>query len=376
MTIVGTRPEIIKLSRVIAELDKQVDHILVHTGQNFDYELNEVFFKDLEIRKPDHFLNAVGLTVHESIGLVISRAGQVLIEEKPDAVLLYGDTNSCLAVIAAKREKVPVFHMEAGNRCFDERVPEEINRRILDHLSDINMPLTEHARQYLLREGLPPEKVIKTGSTMREVLDYYWANIEKSDVLQRLELKSEEFFVLSAHREENVDSRKNLLDLLNSINGIAEEYNYPIIVSTHPRTRKQLENDDLSTMNPLVSFLKPLGFLDYIKLQSEAFCIVSDSGTITEEASILNLPAITIRQAHERPEGMDEGVLIMSGLKRERVLQAINVIRSQYRKHDKNIRIVHDYNVPQVSKKIVRIIHSYVDYINRVVWYKDDPIGG
>ena len=370
MTIVGTRPEIIKLSRIIAELDRQVEHILVHSGQNFDYELNEVFFEDMEIRKPDYFLNAVGNTLYETIGMIISKAGEVIVKEKPDAVLLYGDTNSCLSVIAAKREKVPVFHMEAGNRCFDQRVPEEMNRKVLDHLSDINMPLTEHARTYLIKEGIPPERIIKTGSTMKEVLTYYRPGIEKSDVLQRLNLEKEKYFIVSAHREENVDSDENLRDMLESLNAIAEEYNYPIIVSTHPRTKAQLEKIDISNMNPLVQFLKPLGFFDYIRLQMEAFCIVSDSGTITEESTILNLPAITIRQAHERPEGMDEGVLIMSGIKKERVLQAIKVVISQHNRNKRNISMVSDYDVNQVSLKVIRIIFSYIDYINRVVWSK------
>lgn len=368
MTIVGTRPEIIKLSRVIAELDRFTDHILVHSGQNYDYELNQVFFQDLEIRKPDYFLDAIGDTVHESIGLIIQRAGDVLIKEQPDALLLYGDTNTCLAVIPAKREKVPVFHMEAGNRCFDQRVPEEINRKVLDHLSDINMPLTEHARQYLLQEGLPAERIIKTGSCMQEVLNYYGPKVERSEVLKTLELKSGSYFVVSAHREENIDSQENLAGFLDSLNAIAEQYEHPLIVSTHPRTRKRLEEYDLEKMDKRIRFLPPLGFLDYIKLQKEALCVISDSGTITEEASLLNLPAITIRQAHERPEGMDVGVLIMSDLKRDRVLQAIDVVLEQY---DKNAPpTVPDYDVLQVSKKVVRIILSYTDYINRVIWSK------
>jgi UDP-N-acetylglucosamine 2-epimerase (non-hydrolysing) len=370
MTIVGTRPELIKLSRVIAELETQTRHVLVHTGQNHDFELKEIFFRDLEIRAPDFYLGVDGDTVAERIGLTISRADEVLEKEKPDAVLFYGDTNSCLAAIAVKRRQIPVFHMEAGNRCFDERVPEEVNRRIIDHISDINMPLTEHARRYLLREGIRPETVIKIGSTMAEVMSHYRPAIDRSEVLQRLSLKRDGFILVSAHREENVDDEQNFDDLLASLNAMAVEFNRPIIFSTHPRTRKRLEGRSVGGDDGHVHFLKPLGFLDYVKLQTEAFCVVSDSGTITEEASLLNLPAITIRQAHERPEGMDEGVLIMSGLRPERVIQAIKVVTSQFERGGDAPGRVLDYDAGLVSKKVVRIIYSYVDYINRTVWQR------
>lgn len=371
MTIVGTRPEIIKLSRVMAELDKHTNHILVHTGQNYDYELNEIFFKQLEVKKPDHFLDAAGGTVAETIGNVIAKADEVLARENPDAVLLYGDTNSCLAIIAAKRRKIPVFHMEAGNRCFDQRVPEDINRKIVDHLSDINMPLTEHARRYLLAEGLKPETVIKTGSTMKEVLAYYFPHIEKSDVLAQLNLRPNNFFVVSAHREENIDSDANFTNLLQSLNAIACKYDKPIIVSTHPRTRKRLEALNPADLDSRIRFLRPLGLFEYVKLQLEAFCVVSDSGTITEESSILNFPAVTIRQAHERPEGMDEGTLIMCGLAQERVLDAIRIVIAQHSKERRQFRLVPDYDTDNVSKKVLRIIMSYTDYIKRTVWYKN-----
>lgn len=330
MTLVGTRPELIKMSRVIAELDRQVDHVLVHSGQNYDYELNQVFFDDLEIRKPDHFLGAAGETAAQTIAEIIAKVDLIFDSEKPDALMLYGDTNTCLAVIPAKRRKIPVFHMEAGNRCFDQRVPEELNRKVLDHLSDINMVLTEHARRYLLAEGIRPETIIKTGSHMEEVLDYYMSRIEKSDVLVREGLAEGRFFIVSAHREENVDTPENLRDLLDTLRALADEYCLPIIVSTHPRTRKRLEALGESLDHPLIRFAKPYGLLDYIKLQMSAFCVLSDSGTITEEASLLNLPAITLRNAHERPEGMDEGVLIMSGLKRQPVLDAVRVVLSQH----------------------------------------------
>lgn len=370
MTIVGTRPELIKMSRVIAELDEHVDHILVHTGQNYDYELNQLFFDDLGIRKPNHFLEAVGDNAAQTIARVIEKSDAIMDAEKPDAVLLYGDTNSCLAVLAAKRRKIPVFHMEAGNRCFDQRVPEELNRKVLDHLSDINLVLTEHARRYLIAEGIPPETIIKTGSHMREVLDHYMPKIQASDVLQRMNLQSGKFFIVSAHREENVDSPENLLDMVETLNALAEQYDIPVIVSTHPRSRKRLDALDLGKLNPHIQFLKPFGFCDYIKLQMEALCVVSDSGTITEEASLLNLPAITIRNAHERPEGMDVGTLIMAGLKKERVLDAVSIIVAQ---HDKKRRVmapVADYEAHAVSKQILRIVVSYVDYINRTVWSK------
>ena len=371
MTIVGTRPEIIKLCRVISELDIHTEHILVHTGQNYDYELNEIFFQDLGIRKPDHFLNAAGQTVAQTIGNVIARSDEIMERVQPDAVLLYGDTNSCLSVISAKRRKIPVFHMEAGNRSFDQRVPEEINRKIVDHLSDINMPLTEHARRYLLAEGLRPETVIKTGSPMKEVLSYYMSKIEGSDVLERLQVQPGEYFVVSTHREENVDNEENFRNLLASLRLITKHYGMPLIVSTHPRTRKKIEEMNFNDSDPLIRFLKPLGFFDYVKLQMNAFCVVSDSGTITEESSILNFPAVTIRQAHERPEGMDEGTLIMCGLKKERVLEAIDVVRSHFAEGGRPFRIAQDYDVENVSKKVLRIILSYTDYVNRTVWHKN-----
>ncbi len=370
MTLVGTRPELIKMSRVIAELDKQTHHILVHSGQNYDYELNQVFFDDLDIRKPDHFLGAVGDTAAQTIAQVIAKSDELFESEKPDALLLYGDTNTCLAVISAKRRKIPVFHMEAGNRCFDQRVPEELNRKVLDHLSDINMVLTEHARRYLLDEGVRPETIIKTGSHMAEVLDFYMPKIQASDVLAREGLTSGGFFIVSTHREENVDTPDNLRDLIGSLKALADEYKLPIIVSTHPRTRKRLEALGESLDHPLIRFVKPFGLLDYIKLQMEAFCILSDSGTITEEASLLNLPAVTIRNAHERPEGMDEGTLIMCGLTTDRVLNAVRVVTSQHVRGERVISVVGDYLGGAVSKKVVRIVHSYTDYINRTVWSK------
>jgi len=370
MTIVGTRPELIKMSRVIAELDQHVNHLLVHTGQNYDYELNGLFFEDLGIRKPDYFLEAVGDNAAQTIARVIEKSDAILEKEKPDAVLLYGDTNSCLAVIAAKKRKIPVFHMEAGNRCFDQRVPEELNRKVLDHLSDINLVLTEHARRYLIAEGIRPETIIKTGSHMQEVLEYYMPQIEKSDILNKLGLKSNQFFIVSAHREENIDSPQNMQDMIQTLNALAQEHKVPVIVSTHPRTKKKLDSMELGKLDPLVQFLKPFGFCDYIKLQMEALCVVSDSGTISEEGSLLNLPAITIRNAHERPEGMDVGTLIMSGLKKDRVLDAVKVIIAQ---HDKTKRVIHavaDYEGGPVSKQILRILLSYIDYVNRTVWSK------
>lgn len=370
MTLVGTRPELIKMSRVIAELDRQVNHVLVHSGQNYDYELNQVFFDHLEIRKPDHFLGAAGETAAQTIAEIIAKVDLVFESEKPDALMLYGDTNTCLAVIPAKRRKIPVFHMEAGNRCFDQRVPEELNRKVLDHLSDINMVLTEHARRYLLAEGIRPETIIKTGSHMEEVLDYYMPRIEKSDVLAREGLEVGRFFIVSTHREENVDTPANLRDLLDTLRALADEYRLPIIVSTHPRTRKRLEALGESLDHPLIRFVKPYGLLDYIKLQMSAFCVLSDSGTITEEASLLNLPAITLRNAHERPEGMDEGVLIMSGLKRQPVLDAVRVVLSQHDPKNRVIPVVPDYQAGPVSKQVVRIVLSYTDYINRTVWRK------
>lgn len=370
MTIVGTRPELIKMSRVIAEFDLHTKHILVHTGQNYDYELNQVFFEDLGIRKPDYFLEAVGDNAAQTIARVIEKTDSVLDKEKPDAVMLYGDTNSCLAVIAAKRRKIPVFHMEAGNRCFDQRVPEELNRKVLDHLSDINLVLTEHARRYLIAEGIRPETIIKTGSHMREVLDYYKPKIESSDIIRRMGFESNKFFIVSAHREENIDSSENMLNMIETLTALADSYNYPVIVSTHPRTKKRLDSMKLGKLNPLIQFLKPFGFFDYIKLQMESLCVISDSGTIFEEGSLLNLPAITIRNAHERPEGMDVGTLIMSGLKKERVLDSVRVVISQ---HDKSARVmdrVEDYEGGPVSKQVLRIVMSYVDYVNRTVWCK------
>ncbi|MBU7583456.1 MAG: UDP-N-acetylglucosamine 2-epimerase (non-hydrolyzing) [Nostoc sp. TH1S01] len=372
MTIVGTRPELIKMSRVIAELDKHTQHILVHTGQNYDYELNQVFFDDLEIRKPDYFLAAAGANAAQTIALIIAKTDEIFEKESPDAVMLYGDTNSGLAVLSAKRRKIPVFHMEAGNRCFDQRVPEEINRKVLDHLSDVNMVLTEHARRYLLAEGIRPDTIFKTGSHMPEVLGYYLPKIHQSDVLMRLELKSRQYFLISAHREENVDSPKVLADFLDTLNALATEYEFPVIVSTHPRTRRRLEGFDHTSLSKKIFFSNPFGFLDYIQLQMQAFCVLSDSGTITEEASLLNLPAITIRNAHERPEGMDAGVLVMSGLKPRRVLDAVRVVTTQFSESAQPILYVSDYSNHHVSKQIVRIVLSYVDYINRVVWSKPD----
>lgn len=370
MTIVGTRPELIKMSRVIAELDAFTEHALVHTGQNYDYELNQVFFEELGIRKPDYFLNAVGTTAAQTIGQVIIKADEVLGSEAPDAVLFYGDTNSCLAVIAAKRHKIPVFHMEAGNRCFDQRVPEELNRKVLDHLSDINLVLSEHARRYLIAEGLRPETIIKTGSHMREVLDFYMPRIVASEVLDRLGLVSGKYFLVSAHREENVDVPENLGDLVDTLNALAEAYGYPVLVSTHPRTRKRLDALGGSPVDRRVQFAKPFGFFDYNKLQMGAACVISDSGTITEEASLLNLPAVTIRNAHERPEGMDVGTLIMAGLKKARVLDAVRIVMEQHDRNTRTMRQVEDYEAGPVSKQVLRIVLSYTDYVNRTVWHK------
>nr|WP_315488785.1 UDP-N-acetylglucosamine 2-epimerase (non-hydrolyzing) [uncultured Rhodoferax sp.] len=370
MTIVGTRPELIKMSRVISEFDKHTNHILVHSGQNFDYELNQVFFDELGIRRPDHFLAAVGNSAAQTIARVIEKADEVMEKEQPDALLLYGDTNSCMAVISAKRRKIPVFHMEAGNRCWDQRVPEELNRKVLDHLSDINLVLTEHARRNLAAEGIPSERIFKTGSHMQEVLEHYMPQIEASDVLSRLNLQPHLYFLVSAHREENVDSPKNLIDLLDTLQALAEQHGMPIIVSTHPRTRQRLEKLGVTGLHHLIQFLKPFGFFDYIKLQTCAFCILSDSGTIAEESSLLNLPAVTIRNAHERPEGMDEGTLIMSGLKPQRVLEAVSVATSRTYHADRDFNTVPDYKGGVVSKKVLRIVLSYVDYVNRVVWSK------
>lgn len=370
MTIVGTRPELIKLSRVIAELDRHMDHILVHSGQNFDFELNEVFFQELEIRRPDIFLNAVGTTAAETIAKVISTADEAFQSRSPDAVLIYGDTNTGLAVIPAKRRKIPIFHMEAGNRCFDQRVPEEVNRKIIDHLADINLPLTEHARRYLLSEGIPPERVIKSGSTMTEVLSYYRDKIAQSTILENLGLLPHSFILISAHREENVDDPEKLKRLLACLEGLAAGFDLRLIVSTHPRTRKRLEALTDRKIDSRIEFLKPFGFLSYVKLQMNAFCVVSDSGTITEEASILGFPAVTIREAHERPEGMDRGTLIMTGLDPQRVLQSVRIVTDQFELGVRPTLLIDDYNVPDVSRKMVRIITSYVDYVNRTVWSK------
>ena len=367
VTVVGTRPEIIRLSRVMAKLDEHCEHVIVHTGQNYDYELNQIFFDDLGIRKPDHFLNAAGASGAETIGKVIIAVDGVLASEKPDAMLVLGDTNSCMAVIPAKRRKIPIFHMEAGNRCFDMRVPEEINRRIVDHTADINLTYSTIARDYLLREGLPPDMVIKTGSPMFEVLNHYREGIERSDVLERLKLEAGKFFVVSAHREENVDSDKNFLKLVDVLNQVAETYGYPVIVSTHPRTQKRVDALGIK-FDPCVRLLKPLGFKDYNKLQMTAKAVLSDSGTITEESSILNFPALNIREAHERPEGMEEGAVMMVGLEVERVMQALQVLECQPRGVERSLRLVGDYSMPNVADKVVRLIHSYTDYVNRVVW--------
>lgn len=369
VSVVGTRPEIIRLSRVLARLDEYCDHVLVHTGQNYDYELNQIFFDDLGVRKPDHFLNAAGTTGAETIGNVIIAVDKVLGEEKPDAMLVLGDTNSCIAVLPAKRRKIPTFHMEAGNRCFDMRVPEEINRRIVDHTADINLTYSTIARDYLLREGLPPDMVIKTGSPMFEVLTHYHEGIEASDVLQRLELKPREFFVVSAHREENVDSDKNFTNLVASLNAIAEKYQMPVIVSTHPRTQKRVDSMG-AKFHPLVRLLKPLGFKDYNKLQVTAKAVLSDSGTINEESSIMNFPALNLRDAHERPEGMEEAAVMMTGMNTERIMQGLAILEDQPSGDTRLLRQVGDYSMPNVSDKVVRIIHSYTDYVNRVVWKK------
>ena len=371
MTIVGTRPEIIKLSRVISELEKHTDHILVHTGQNYDYELNEIFFKDLKVKKPDYFLDSVGDTTASTIGNIISKSDKLIEEIRPNAILLYGDTNSCLSVISAKKQQVPIFHMEAGNRCFDQRVPEELNRKIVDHLSDINMPLTEQARDYLISEGIKPETIIKTGSCMKEILTFYGPEISKSKIINKLKLIKNKFFVVSIHREENVDYKDNLVDLIKSLNEVAIKYEFPIIVSTHPRTQNRIDQlENKLEINPLVNFVKPIGFFDYIKLQQSSYCVISDSGTITEESSILSFPAIMIRKAHERPEGMDEGTLIMSGLKSQRIIESIEVVTKQHKITPP--KIVNDYDVENVSFKVTKIILSYIDYINRTVWKKGE----
>lgn len=364
MTIVGTRPEIIKLSAVIPELDKYTEHVLVHTGQNYDYELNEIFFEGMGIRRPDVFMSVAGTTAAETVGNVIIKSDELFKLHKPDAVLLYGDTNSCLSVISAKRNKIPVFHMEAGNRCFDQRVPEELNRKVVDHLSDINMTITEHARRYLIAEGIPAETVIKIGSSMKEVLANNKASIDSSHVLGQLGLTKSKYFVLSVHREENVDNDKNFKDLVESINAICVDYEYPVVFSVHPRTQKLMDKNN-TKLHELVKVMKPLGFADYIHLQQNAFCVLSDSGTITEESSLLGFPAVTVRQAHERPEGMDEGTLIMSGLDKDTVLDSIKIVTSV------KMPIVADYDSDKVAQKVVRIIMSYTGYINRTVWRRE-----
>ncbi|AXR65047.1 non-hydrolyzing UDP-N-acetylglucosamine 2-epimerase [Leptospira mayottensis] len=368
-TIIGTRPEIIRLSRVLAKLDQYCDHVVIHTGQNYDYELNEIFFNDLEIRKPDHFLNAAGTSGATTIGNVIIKVDELLSQICPDAVLVLGDTNSCMAVIPAKRRKIPIFHMEAGNRCFDQRVPEEINRRIVDHTADINLTYSSIAREYLLKEGLPSDMVIKTGSPMFEVLDYYKEGILNSNILEKLRILKGEYFVISAHREENIDSDKNFSKLVDIINTIADVFKVPVIISTHPRTQKKINALNIS-FNPLVQLLKPLGFKDYNKLQLSSKAVLSDSGTITEESSILNFPALNIREAHERPEGMEEATVMMVGLEKERILQTLQILETQSRGERRLLRNVGDYSMPNVSEKVVRIIHSYTDYVNRVVWKK------
>lgn len=366
-TIVGTRPEIIRLSRVLARLDEHCDHILIHTGQNYDYELNEIFFSDLGVRRPDFFLDAAGETAAQTIGNIIGKVDEVLAEQRPEALLVLGDTNSCLAVIPAKRRKVPIFHMEAGNRCFDMRVPEEINRRIVDHTADINLTYSDIAREYLLREGLPPDRTIKTGSPMLEVLNYYRKQIDASDVRRRLGVTEGRYTVVSAHREENVDSDVNLGKLIVLLNGVAEKFDEPVIVSTHPRTRRRIDAIGVK-FHPKVQLLKPLGFHDYVNLQMGSRVVMSDSGTITEESSILNFPAVNLREAHERPEGMEEASVMMTGLELDRVLQAISILETQERGRDRTLRQVVDYSMPNVSDKVVRIIHSYRDYVMRTVW--------
>jgi UDP-N-acetylglucosamine 2-epimerase (non-hydrolysing) len=369
MSVVGTRPEIIRLSRVLAALDEHCEHVLVHTGQNYDYELNEIFFQDLGVRRPDRFLNAAGGNAAETIGNIIVAVDSVLADIEPEAMLVLGDTNSCLAALPAKRRKVPIFHMEAGNRCFDQRVPEETNRKIVDHISDINLTYSDIAREYLLREGLPPDRVIKTGSPMYEVLTHYRPRIDASDVLDRLGLEEGTYFLVSAHREENIESLTNFGKLVSALNGVAETYGQPVIVSTHPRTQKRIDATGAS-FNPLVRLMKPLGFHDYVKLQMSARAVLSDSGTINEESSILNFPALNLREAHERPEGMEEAAVMMTGLELDRILQGLAILKGQARGAERSMLLVKDYSAPNVSAKVVRIIQSYTDYVNRVVWKK------
>ncbi|RPH52594.1 MAG: UDP-N-acetylglucosamine 2-epimerase (non-hydrolyzing) [Desulfobacteraceae bacterium] len=369
MTVVGTRPEIIRLSRVMSAIDRNLTQIIVHTGQNYDYELNQVFFDDLELRKPDYFLEAAGKTACETVGQIIIRMDEVMAKEQPDALLVLGDTNSCLAVYPAKRRKIPVFHMEAGNRCFDQRVPEEINRRIVDHISDINMPYSSISREYLLREGLPPDRVIKTGSPMYEVLYHYLPKIEASDILNRLGLRTEEYFVVSSHREENIDFPEQFDNLISMLNGLTVQFGKRVIVSTHPRTMKMIDERNV-TLQPGVELLKPLGFCDYIQLQMNANATLSDSGTITEESSILNFPALNIRNAHERPEGMEEGAVMMTGFEFDRILEGLAILKYQGRSDKRTIKLVQDYKMPNVSEKVVRIILSYTNYVNQTVWRK------
>lgn len=369
MTVVGTRPEIIRLSRVMAALDasEAIEHIIVHTGQNYDYELNQIFFEDLGIRKPDFFLNAAGVSAVETIGQILIKIDPLLESEKPDAFLVLGDTNSCLCAIPAKKRHIPIFHMEAGNRCFDQRVPEETNRKIVDHVSDVNLTYSDIAREYLLREGLPADRIIKTGSPMFEVLNHYLPEINASDILNKLNLEENKYFVVSAHREENINSEKNFKGLMTSLNLIAEKHGYPIIVSTHPRTQKMIDSKQIA-MRPEVQFLKPMGFNDYNALQMKSYAVLSDSGTISEESSTLNFPALNIRDAHERPEAMEEASVMMVGLNPERIMQGLVQLQTQKRGQERNFRLVADYSMPNVSEKMVRIILSYTDYVKRVVW--------
>jgi len=369
MTIVGTRPELIKLSLIIKELDKHTNHILVHTGQNYDYELNQIFFKDLEIRKPNYYLNVADENLAKTIAKIIEKSDEVMEIEKPEAILIYGDTNSCLSVIPAKRRKIPIFHMEAGNRCFDQRVPEELNRKIIDHLSDINMVLTEHARRYLIREGIKPETIIKVGSSLVEIFEHFKSKIQNSNILNELGLKEKDYIVISLHREENVDNPRNFDNFLKSLSNIQKYYDKKIIISTHPRTRKKIEQNATFLKDDNISFLKPFGFFDYVKLETNSFCVLSDSGTITEEASILKFPAVTLRQAHERPEGMDEGTLIMTEINSDSIINAINIVTNQA-KEGFELKTVSDYESKNVSQKVVRIIVSYIEYVNRTVWFK------